>query len=128
MALTTKGHFRVDGKEFVAKSINLKYESLADENSGRTDDGVMHIYWIFSRIRKIEITMPPCTVAESASILSLVQGKTYSLTYFDILSNTERTLQVYTSNSSGDIMSGVIMNGLVTGLKFNAIELAGENA
>ncbi len=128
MALTTKGHFRINGNEFAAKTLNPKYESLADENSGRTDDGVMHIYWVFNRIRKIEITMPPCSTADAASVLSKVQGKTYSLTYFDILENQERTITVYTSNSSGDIASGVIMNGLVTGLSFNAIELAGENA
>lgn len=87
----------------------------------------MHIYWVYNRIRKVEITMPPCTTAESARILSLVQGKEYSLTYFDILNNAEKTITVYTSNSSGDIKSGVILNGLVTGLKFSAIELAGEN-
>lgn len=88
----------------------------------------MHIYWVFNRIRKIEITMPPCSMADSSRILSQVQGKEYALTYFDILNNAEKTIQVYTSNSSGDIKSGVIMNGLVTGLKFSAIELAGENA
>ena len=62
MALTTQGHFKInDDKEFVAKSLKVNYESLSGEDSGRTDDGVMRINWIFRRIRKVEIEMPPMT-------------------------------------------------------------------
>lgn len=43
MALTSKGHFKVNGQEFLAKSIKIGFESLASDNSGRTDDGVMRI-------------------------------------------------------------------------------------
>ena len=37
MALTTKGHFIINGgKEFKAKNINVNYESLTSEDTGRT--------------------------------------------------------------------------------------------
>lgn len=52
MALTDKGRFRVDGTQFKAKAITPSFDSLATEDSGRTDDGVMHIYWIKNKLRK----------------------------------------------------------------------------
>lgn len=127
MALTSKGHFKINqNKEFVAKSLKTNYESLTAEDSGRTDDGVMHINWVFRKIRKVEIEMPPMTSSEVSSLLSEVQGQEYELTYFDILDNNERTIRVYTSNSKSDLYSGVILNGLWQGVSFNAIELEGE--
>lgn len=43
MALTDKGRFIIDGIEYRAKAIRPSFDSLATEDSGRTDDGVMHI-------------------------------------------------------------------------------------
>lgn len=127
MALTTQGHFKInDDKEFVAKSLKVNYESLSGEDSGRTDDGVMRINWIFRRIRKVEIEMPPMTSQELSRLLSRVQGQEYYLTYYDPLDNVERRAKVYTSNSKTDLYSGIIMNGLWQGVSFNAIELEGE--
>lgn len=127
MALTSKGHFIIDGDlEFAAKAIKIGYESLSGEDSGRTADGVMRINWIFRRIRKVEIEMPPMTAIEASVLLSAIQGQEYQLTYFDVLDNTEKTIEVYTSNSSGDCYNGILLNGLYQGISFNAIELAGE--
>ena len=127
MALTSTGHFKIGDKEFKAKSLKVGFESLNSEDSGRTDDGVMRLSWVFRRIRKVEIEMPPIASAEVAELLSLVQGQEYSLTYIDPLINAEKTINVYTSNSSADLYSGMILNGLWQGVAFNAIELAGEN-
>lgn len=127
MALTSKGHFKVNGTEFEAKNLKVGFESLNSEDSGRTDDGVMRLNWVFRRIRKVEIEMPPITSASVSSLLALVQGQEYNLTYFDPLENKEKTISVYTSNSSADLYSGMILNGLWQGVSFNAIELAGEN-
>lgn len=126
MALTSKGHFKIGNQEFLAKSIKVGFESLADSNSGRTDDGVMRINWIFRRIRKVEIEMPPCSSDEVSRLLALVQGQEYELIYFDPLDNAEKLIGCYTSNSSSDLYSGVIRNGLWQGVSFNAIELEGE--
>ena len=127
MALISQGHFQINGdKQFVAKSLRVGFESLAGEDSGRTDDGVMRINWVFRRIRKVEIEMPPMTSAKVAELLGLVQGQEYSLTYYDPLDNVERTIEVYTSNSKSELYSGIVVNGLWQGVSFNAIELAGE--
>ena len=127
MALTTKGHFKINNEQFEAKSLRVNYESLSGEDSGRTDDGVMRINWIFKKVRKVEIEMPPMKSTDLSKLLSLVQGQEYNLTYFDPLDNAEKTIQVYTSNSKTDLYSGMILKGLWQGVAFNAIELAGEN-
>lgn len=124
MALTSKAHFKINGVEYKAQSLKVNFESLASEDSGRTDDGVMHINWVLSKIRKVEIKIAP--TKNPSAILSAVQGKTYSLTYFDPLANSEKTIQAYTSNSAADLYSGVLFNGLWQDVGFNAIELGGE--
>ena len=127
MALTSKGHFKVNGTEYKAQSIKVNLESLASEDSGRTDDGVMHINWVLKKIRKVQIELPPSTADVFAPLLAAVQGQTYSLTYFDPLANAEKTITAYTSTSSSELYSGILYNGLWQGTQFNAIEVGGEN-
>lgn len=127
MALTSKGHFKIDGKEYVAKSIKVDLESLASEDSGRTDNGVMHINWILKKIRKVQIELPPSTPDVFAPLLNAVQGQIYLLTYFDPMDNSEKTINAYTSTSSSELYSGVLYNGLWQGIQFNAIQVGGEN-
>lgn len=127
MNLHNKGNFIInDELEVSPKSLLCNYESLASDNSGRTLDGVMHIYWVFNRIRKLEIELAPSTPDYLAQIFSRVQGQEYYITYFDVLENQEKTIRVYTSNSSADCYNGIVRNGLWRGAKFNAIEIAGE--
>lgn len=126
MALTNKGNIIINGIEFKPKSMKPNYESLATEDSGRTDDGVMRIYWVLDRIRKWEIVMPPMTSEQQSRLLSLVQGREYYMTYWDTLANQEITRKFYTSNSSADMYSGYTKNGLWLECSFNAIELGGE--
>ena len=127
MALTSKGHFRVNGTEYLAKSIKVDLERLASEDSGRTDDGVMHINWILKKIRKVQIELPPSTPDIFAPLLNAVQGQIYLLTYFDPMDNSEKTINAYTSTSSSELYSGVLYNGLWQGIQFNAIQVGGEN-
>lgn len=125
--LHSKGNFIINSElEVSPKSLLCNFESLASDNSGRTLDGVMHIYWVFNKIRKLEIELAPSTSEKLAEIFSRVQGQEYYITYFDVLENQEKTIKVYTSNSSVDCYSGVVRNGLYRGAKFNAIEIAGE--
>lgn len=127
MAVTTlvddKYSFKINGMGFHAKSIKYSWESLASEDSGRTLDGVMHIYWVRRNIRKLEIVMPPCQYHIIQNLVNLTQGKEYYITYYDPEINKERTLRVYTSNSHSDTYSGVVRNGLYQGFEFHAIEL-----
>lgn len=126
MVLTSKGAIQIGTKTFIPASITPSYESLASADSGRTDDGVMRISWVLDRVRKLEITMPPMTSQDLSSLLSLVQGKEYKMTFFDALTNQELERKFYTSNSSADMYSGILRNGLWQNVSFNAIEVGGE--
>ena len=126
MALISKGAIQIGTKTFIPASITPSYESLASADSGRTDDGVMRISWVLDRVRKLEITMPPMTSQDLSSLLSLVQGKEYKMTFFDALTNQELERKFYTSNSSADMYSGILRNGLWQNVSFNAIEIGGE--
>ena len=106
--------------------LQIDYDSLATEDSGRSVDGMMHITWILSRARKVEIQLPPCTSNFASKILDKVMGRKYYITYWDLITNSEKTINVYTSNGKGSLYSGVVRNGLYQGITFNAIELKGE--
>lgn len=122
MTLRAKGNFKIDSTEWSPKSLKVTYDSLATEKSGRSDDGIMHITWVRTCITKLEITMPPMSISDAATLLNKVQGKEYSITYHDVRTNTEKTINVYTSNSDGECYSGVLHNGLYEGVSFSAIE------
>lgn len=123
MALRAKGNFKIGTHEWSPKSLKVTYDSLATEKSGRSDDGVMHITWVRTHIIKLEITMPPMSFADAATLLGAVQGKKYSITYRDPRTNSEKTTDVYTSNTDGECYSGVVHNGLLEGITFSAIEI-----
>lgn len=127
MAKYNYGKINANGVQFMPQELSIKIDSLADENSGRTQDGVMRINWIWNKIRKVEVKLPPMNGDELSRILSAVQGQVYNITYFDTLDNRWETRQVYTSNSSADCYSGIYYGGLWQNASFNAIEIAGEN-
>lgn len=108
--------------------LTIDYDSLATEDSGRSVDGMMHISWILTRARKVEIQLPPCTSAYASKVLKRVMGKKYYITYWDLITNEEKTIYVYTSNGKGSLYSGVVRNGLYQGITFNAIEIMGETS
>lgn len=123
IADVNKSNFLIGDKLFSAKNIKPSFDSLASDDSGRTDDGVMHIFWIKQNLRKWEIELPPCDSETCAQLLQLVQGKDYQITIFDILTNSTITTHVYTSSSTGDCYSGVLYGGLYKGVTFNAMEI-----
>lgn len=123
MALTSKAHFKIGTTEFISQSLKLEHESIATKDSGRDESGIMHVSFLRTNMIKLSITMPPMNAADANSLLDKVQGKIYSLTYYDESRNAERTTTVYTSTSSSDCYSGVISNGLWTNTTFNAIEV-----
>lgn len=123
MALSSKGCFKIGSTEYKPKSLKVTYDSLAKANSGRSDDGIMHITWVRQNIRKIEIEMPPMTMSALSTLLTAVSGQTYTITIHDPKSNTETQVSVYTSNTEGECYSGVLHNGLYQGVQFSAIEV-----
>lgn len=115
---------------FTPASLKISYESLASPDSGRNDDGSMHIgSWILRKITKLDITLPPHKIDDPKwlRILSLVQGQVYSINFYDYLAGQRKTKQVYTSNSSAEWYSGIILNGIVQNVGFSATEMQGES-
>lgn len=123
MALSGKGNFKIGSTEYSPSKLKVTYDSLATSNSGRADDGTMVITWVRQNIRKVEITMPPMKMSALSSLLSAVSGKKYNMTFHDPRTNTEVTVQMYTSNAEGECYSGVLHNGLYQGVQFSAIEV-----
>ena len=134
--LTNKAHILISANQtptqseidsqFAPSSMKPSVESLATEDSGRSDDGVMHIDWVLDRVRKLEIELRPNTPEEISKTLNKVLGREYWLTFWDLATNTEITRHMYTSNGSADWYSGIVRNGLLQNASFNAIELGGE--
>jgi len=112
-----------DWRWFPAKSLKDSYESLASEDSGRTLDGVMRIYWVQRRLKKVEIVLPPCKSAMIQRLVDIVQGKEYYIRYKPMDSDNYITRHVYTSNVNTSMYSGVLFNGLWQDFEFHAIEL-----
>lgn len=123
MALSGKGNFIIDNTEYSPKSLKVTYDSLATSNSGRSDNGTMNITWVRTNIRKVEVIMPPMKMADLSALLAAVSGKKYNMTFHDPRTNTEVTVQMYTSNATGECYSGVLHNGLYQGVEFHAIEV-----
>lgn len=115
--------WKINGQAIYTPDIDTKVEieSLVGESSGRTDDGIMHIDWIRPEIRKVYIKYSAMTKEEMAFMLNLVQGKEYTLTYEDPILGVN-TINCYTSNSSADLYSAVLYNGLWRNVTFNCIE------
>jgi hypothetical protein len=115
--------WRVDDKPIYtpAKDTKIEYESYAASESGRTEDGIMHIAWIRRQMVKVNLVYPVMTKSEAAYLLGLLQGKEFSFTYPDPVLGS-RTIQAYASNSNYDFYSDVVNGGLLTNVSINIIE------
>ena len=124
MALT-KGKIKINNIEYDVKSCKVEIAGLEADDSGRTDDGVYHYNYIYNRGRKITIQLVPTTQETVAALLNAVAGKTYNLTYYDPITG-EKTIQAHTKSTSGSLYSGVLLNGLWSGVSFKAEQIGGE--
>ena len=124
MALT-KGKIKINNIEYDVKSCKVEIAGLEADDSGRTDDAVYHYNYIYNRGRNITIQRVPTTQETVAALLNAVAGKTYNLTYYDPIAG-EKTIQAHTKSTSGSLYSGVLLNGLWSGVSFKAEQIGGE--
>jgi len=89
--------YTVDGAPlFVPLSpFQVELESLADPNSGRTDDGMMHLIFTRSRVRKFTYRYGRLSGAELRYLENLVQGRVYTFGFE--LYGSPQTMEAYTS-------------------------------
>lgn len=94
----------------------MLHESIADPNSGLTDDGIMNVEFIRSNRRKLNFSYAVLSARELQYTLNLVQGKTYKLQFSEY--GRAATMDAYTSSVSYD----EIKLGLYQNVTFSAIE------
>ena len=83
--MDTAGEWMVDSSHLYIPSAGIKVEhsNLAGASSGRTEDGVMHIDWVRRDLRKVYLQWKVLTGSEMDYIMSLMQGKEFTLTFKD---------------------------------------------
>ena len=97
-------------------------DSLANEESGRTDDGVMHITWVRTSYLKWEFTYQGLTADEYNYMRNLLQGKTF--TFHGLWGGVPVTRQCYCSNNSKSVyMYRAGGKQLFTDCTFHIIEM-----
>ena len=97
----------------------VELESLADPNSGRTDDGLMHVLFTRPRVRKFTYQCGRLTGEELQYLENLVQGKTYTFG-FDLYGK-HQTMEAYTSSVQFEVLD--IFENLYDNVQFSVIEL-----
>lgn len=118
--------YKINGEPMISPmSADVTDDSLADDNSGRTDDGVLHVKFIIKSIRKVSFIMPPMTNAEIKDLASKVRDREYDLTFRDPVDGIV-TSRVYTSTANYNLYSTCMYGGLWNQMTFNAIEIAGQ--
>lgn len=119
--LTSK--YTVDGTPIYEPQLQVgeTVESLIDGNSGRTDDGVMRVSWIRTKIRKFSLQYNLMTSAEYEYMKNLLLGKTFTFGYWD---NGEiKTVNAYCETTGGTLTQIGETSGSYTGVTFDITEL-----
>jgi hypothetical protein len=99
-------------------------ESVQGPDSGRTEDGHMHITWVLTDVVKVSIVWDHLTGNELIFLKNLMQGKEFTLTYPD--ADGIRTVNVYCTSMSYHKVSDSLYaaeGGLYSDISANAIEL-----
>ena len=124
--LAQNGGWAVDGTAIYVPSPNtsVSHESIQSADTGRTEDGVMHIDWVRTNMVKVSMLWKYLTGSEVATLESLMQGKEFTLTYFD--KGSAHTANVYVSTLSYKKVTDALYTsegGLYQDITANAIEI-----
>lgn len=123
--LDTQGHWMVDGVPIYIPAPNVKIEhtNVASADSGRTEDGKMHITWVRTDVRKVNLVYNAISGNEKDYMMDLMQGKEFRFTYWD---NGPKEFDGYCGESSYEAYSSVHREdegGIYTNFSINVIEL-----
>lgn len=123
--LDTQGHWMVGDEHIYVPAPNTKIEhtNVASADSGRTEDGYMHINWVRPDVRKVYLVYNAISGNEKDRMMNLMQGKEFTFTYWD---NGAKSFQGYVGESSYEAYSSVHHSdegGVYTNFSINVIEL-----
>lgn len=124
--MDTNGRWAADGTPFYvpAGGTEVDHESIQSADTGRTEDGVMHIDWVRRNMVKVSMKWLYLTGKEVALLEDLMQGKEFTLTYFD--KGSAHTANVYVSTIKYQKESDALYaseGGLYSNIAINAIEI-----
>jgi hypothetical protein len=101
----TMGYWMVDGNHIYVPSesgVKVEHENIVSSDSGRDEAGYMHITWVRPDVRKVLLTYEKITADAVHEMIELMQGKTFSFTYYD---NGIKTMDGYCGKNSYTIKS-----------------------
>ena len=124
--LDTNGRWAVNGTPIYVPSpgTTVAHESIQSSDTGRTEDGVMHIDWVRTNMVKVSMTWGYLTGKEVKHLEDLMQGKEFTLTYFD--KGSVCIASVYVSTLSYKKENDALYEndgGLYSNVSANAIEI-----
>ena len=120
------GRWKV-GNTFIPQpqEVHIEHTNVTSDDSGRDENGVMHITWKRTDVRKVAMKWKALTGNEVEFIRNLMQGKSYTFTYYD---NGSKTMTAYTGDNDYNIYSynpNLYGNegGLYTDFSIDAVEM-----
>lgn len=126
IGVLSNGRWAVDGTSIYTPGTEtqITHESIQSDDTGRTEDGVMHIDWVRRNMVKVFMQWKYLTGDEVAFLEGLIQGKEFTLTYYD--KGSTRTANVYVSNMTYTKVTDAKYSsegGLYSDITANAIEI-----
>ena len=113
-----------------APNTKIEHTNVASSDSGRTEDGQMHINWVRRDVRKVNLIYSAISGAEKALMESLMQGQEFYFRYVDPHYEGETLVKVdqfygYTGESNYQEYSDVHYaseGGIFTNFSINVVE------
>ena len=126
----------VDGSTWTAiyvpaPNTKIEHTNVASADSGRTEDGKMHINWVRGDVRKVYLTYSAISGKEKAEMEKLMQGKEFYFRYVDPHYEGDTLVKVdsfygYVGESNYQEYSSVhypTEGGIYTNFSINVIEI-----
>ena len=119
-------HWKVNGTAIYepAPDTHILHTSISSAASGRTEDGYMHNTWVRTDMVKVNMVWKALTGLEVQNLVTLMQGKEFTLTFYEF--GTERTAEVYVAEVNYDKHTDALYTeegGICINVSANAVEL-----
>ena len=105
-----------------APNLNIEHTNVASADSGRTEDGVMHINWVRRDVKKVNLLYNAISGNEKEYMINLMQGKEFWFRYLDV---TVKEIYAYTGENKYQYYSLAHYEnegGIFTNFSINVIE------
>lgn len=124
-----------------APNLKIEHTNVASADSGRTEDGVMHINWVRPDVKKVYLLYNSISGYEKGIMEQLLQGKEFWFRYMDVQRSalpslvngkyantyvtTVQEIHAYTGESSYESYCSTLRaeeGGIYTNFSINVIE------